>query len=180
MERYIKICILLFLLFSLSFCIDNAEQVVHENEVLSPFEKTLVGTYRYGSITVNGDGPTYMAEFNMEPLFILTSLRQQLERRHIQYDINRNYQLQWTDRGEYQLGMEGADNWQPNFGYWHISQRGDSLIHNAGQPYETKYRLYTVNDGFVRVHSRYMSESGPSWAAGDEVEFAEHFIRIKQ
>ena len=178
MESFIKHFAALIIMVVITSCIDEASHEPYDNEVLSDRERRITGNYRYGSITANGDGPTLMADFNMEPLYVKTSLRQELPRREIQYNRSRNYQLQWTDRGEYQLGTDGDKNWQPNFGYWHITLDGDSLIHNAGQPYETRYRLYTTEDGFVRVHVRYMSEDGPSWSAGDEVVFAEHFIRI--
>ena len=143
-------------------------------------ENLLVGTWVYTDVVVDDQFKPFASpvmEFNGNRGGVGGN-RADLFRRKINYSADGTYQLQWVERGDYDLGTEGDPNWQPNFGSWTI--RNDSLIHNQGQFYETKYRFNVSEIVFTRTSDRYMSEPdhNDGWSAGDTVIFIENFERV--
>ena len=100
----------------------------------------------------------------------------EVSRRHIRYESDHSYELQWDIYGQYELGS--GLNWQPSFGSWNIDESGTKLIHNNSQLYETTYEIIELSDDlFVRSSQRVMQETiDPSkWLPGDIVAFKEVF-----
>jgi hypothetical protein len=149
----------------------------------------MVGTWRYDSVMIN---TVYFqnADSRMIPGYDITGmggLRSQLDRRMINYLPNGNYQLIWDDRGDYQLGVEDKDSWQPDFGYWTYDATNMTLQHNSSMSYEQDYTILMINDNLmVRKYFRRMSQSssvyGPGglWFENQFVEYYEYFSREEQ
>ena len=143
-------------------------------EHLTDIESMLAREWRYDRIEINGDIYRAATE-QMEIVTFDVSLRDHLIRRKIAYLETKTYQLKWVDRGEYMLGTDGQPNWQPSYGAWSFNAVGDSLFHNKGTAYEVGYKISLSEREFTRTSERYMSISGPTWNAGDEVLFIEFF-----
>jgi len=171
-----KIIIVLMVIFSCT----QVENPVPENGY-SDTEKKLFGTWQYQFIAV-GNQEFTLAEFDLNPRKTKTSERQELFRRRIYYGDTFTYQLRFIDRGDYQLGTENTENFQPEFGAFVLDEENDSLIHNAGTVYETRYAFTLDASGknFTRTSFRYMSGDGPNWNPGQYVIFKEVFTKVEE
>lgn len=151
-------------------------------EQLSEKELQLIGQWRYVQVEVKGL-IFELADARMEPGFNKADLggeRAEVDKRRIFYAPEKTYQLRWSDRGNYTLGTEGRDNWQPNFGYWHLNENEDSLFHNYGTPAMTGYAISFSGNDFRRTSRRVMSSSLVNngiiyWEEGDVVTYTEVF-----
>ena len=120
MDKYNKHFVSLFLIVLLS-CESAPESIPEINGSLTETERMLTGTWRYDYLNIGGN--KYL---KADPLMEISLLaeeagnRADLFRRKIYYSPNKTYQLQWDERGDYELGTYGDPNWQPNFGYWEI------------------------------------------------------------
>lgn len=137
----------------------------------------LLGTWTYDYVEAQGDKYA-LADANMELGNQIGSLggnRAQLFRRQIHYSEDGTYQLRWSERGDYGLGTQGTDNWQPSFGYWELE--GNTLIHNKGTAYEKTYLALINEDRFQRSADRLMLESHPfvTWQPDEVVYQTEVF-----
>lgn len=182
MVRYFNI-LLVLLSSTLLNCTEDPE-INPEVNPLSAKEALLSQKWQYALIRVQGI-TTVIAEPNSEPVVNMSSVRQEIKRRWISYARDKNYQLQWDDRGNYTLGTEGDPNWQPNFGYWHLTENEDSLIHNAGQHYETRYKITIEGNRMTRASRRYMSNNLENigtihWQEGDWLIYTEEFILVQE
>ena len=66
-----------------------------------------------------------------------------IELRFMRYSEDHTYELTW-DISEYfniQMEMGFNENYQPNYGYWELSDSEDILIHNKLQRYEKRYMI---------------------------------------
>ena len=154
-----------------------------EEIVPSTNPSPLIGLWQYSVIDVDGYSFS-LASNTLEPgenKDALGGERAELARRYIKYFEDGTYQLQWADRGDYNLGTVGDLNWQPSFGYYQLNENGDSLLHNKGLPYETLYILSFDGSQMIRTSQRYMSENSSQysnfnrWRRGNIVEFTEVF-----
>lgn len=184
MVKHISILSLIFLSLSLG-CEQSQQGFTSPKNNLSEFENNLVGTWQYVRIEVAGNEFNYADAFTEPGLLLLTSLgqRSELDRRMINYSADKLYQLRWTDRGKYQLGTEGEDNWQPNFGYWYYNTESQQLIHNEGLFYSTEYTINFSGGFMTRVSERVMSSdfdasNGRVWNKGEQLSFKEVFVRV--
>ncbi len=73
-------------------------------------------------------------------------------------------------KGDYQLGIEGAANYQPSFGRWELSEKGDTLIQNPVTPFVVKYKIIELKENvFVQSSMPYMATANwpyGSWVCG--------------
>ena len=148
---------------------------------LSAKELLLTRTWRYDHVVARDQGFRF-ATANMElgsNKAALGGNRSDLFRRRIRYFADGTYQLQWIERGDYDLGTEGDPNWQPNYGFWEL--KGDSLIHNQGLYYKQGYKIELTDSTFSRQSIRYMSSKLDfvAWQAGDWVDQTEYFLLVK-
>ncbi len=177
MDAYKKITAIVLAGLLICSCAEEPAILPDPLDNLSEKERSLLGNWRYQGITIQDiDFP--FASFALEPSRDQNDaggVNSQLQRRGVNYSMERTYQLRWVDRGTYELGTEGDPNWQPNFGSWQIS--GDTLIHNPGLAYETKYLLGITGDFITRYSMRYMSSNGETWSPEDTVLFIERFVR---
>lgn len=194
MESFIKYSLPVALLLWLTSCIEEPQNTPDPIDALTDMEEKLVGNWVYDHILIESiSNPEFFPPIHnhttnrLEPRFSDLNGNggegARLFRRLVEYDKEKIYQLQWLNRGEYELGTEGDPNWQPNFGYWKIneSNEGVFLVHNNASPYETRYRIIGVDENkLVRQSVRYMSEAGHIHEIGDSVLFTETFIRQGQ
>ncbi len=179
MVNYSKFSVLiLFFVFS---CTEQPESLPELNVSKSAEEQLLIGTWVYESVEAKGIEYLF-ANSRMElgnNRNALGGNRADLFRRQIVYFDNGTYQLKWAERGDYSLGTNGEDNWQPNFGSWELN--GDILTHNAGFYYETQYMISISESKFARTSDRQMLEAnqGAFWAVGEIVMQKENFRRIR-
>ena len=153
-------------------------------EGFSETEQMLLGTWSYRSVIVKEEEFVW-ATSEMEPGNVKATLggeRAELFRRKVNYSTEKTYQLQWIDRGNYELGTSGEPNWQPKFGSWYLNAAQDSLIHNGGTTSETAYAINFSLGTFSRTSVRYMStdlyfNGSYLWREGEWVEFTEVFQR---
>ncbi len=98
-----------------------------------------------------------------------------LSKRHVEYALDRSYQLFWDGDSDYILS--DSEHYQPNIGFWKI--RGDSLIHNPELYYEFGYKIVELTETrFVRQSTRVMRMTVDStkWLVGDAILFTEIFV----
>ena len=162
MEKYFRLLIVFSLIAG---CRQDPEELPAMNEELAGPEALMAKTWRYEDVVINFNESQTLSSV-MEPTSF--NSRSILNKRKVVYDKAGYYQLQWDNRGEYALGTLGDPNWQPSTGYWDIL--GDTLIHNKGQTFETKYYLEVGENAMTRTHLRYMS-NWDSYAT-----FTERFI----
>ncbi|MFY0627255.1 MAG: hypothetical protein JXR07_13225 [Reichenbachiella sp.] len=179
MVNYFKYSIICFLSFLLA-CEETPVEPLNHLDTLTETERSFVGTWTYISIIAAGETYLYAdpyMEFNGNGRASLGGNRADLFRRKIKYSDDHTYQIQWVERGDYALGTEDSQNWQPNFGTWEVE--GDSLIHNASLYYEVKYNYAFSGNNFSRSSKRYMTEPAGSgaWQATDTISFVERFIK---
>ncbi len=149
----------------------------------------MVGTWRYDSLVIKGQG-FVLADAEMIPGLsqaAMRGLRAELSRRLVNYMPNGTYELVWDDRGDYQLGVDTMQSWQPNYGYWQLDDASMSLIHNNTQYYQTNYDIKLLDaNTLVRSHFRRMaansSKYGPAslWAKNEMVIYTEYFSKEAQ
>ena len=181
MANYYKIIILtLFVVFG-SCETPEPEEIPSVNSDLSNIELNLINIWQYDSIVGDSNRRFIVANGQLEVGINRNGLggnRADLFRRRIKYFNNKTYQLQWTERGEYDLGTENEPNCQPNFGFWHIE--GDTLIHNSGMFYETKYHIQIEGKNLIRSSIRFMSGCETCYyLQGDVIPFIEYFQRVE-
>lgn len=176
MERSFKIIIILFLLA----CSEDPTELPVINDGLTELERQLVGTWQYEKVIVSGR-EYFFADSQMELGTNRNQLggnRADLIRRKIVYYSNGTYQLKWSERGDYTLGTEGESNWQPSFGNWQII--GNTLIHNRGFFYETRYTLLFNGSQMTKISDREMTKAhfGAFWLENETVTQTEIFNLI--
>lgn len=180
MESVIKAGIIAIIF--LTACVVEPDPLPDLNMNLTPEEVAFVGTWQYTSIDANGV-QFRVATSQMELSHDKNDIggnRAELEKRRVYYSSDGTYQLRWLERGDYSLGTLDHPNWQPDFGYWQLSN--DTLYHNRGTTYAQSYLLVLSDDQLRRSSRRYMSEAliGTNWNAGDVVDQVEHFIKIQE
>lgn len=176
MERYFKIIIIL-LLFA---CSEDPTELPVFNDGLAEVEEQIVGTWQYEKVMVSSR-EYFFADSQMELGTNRNQLggnRSDLVRRKIVYYSNGTYQLKWSERGDYMLGTEGENNWQPSFGNWQIID--NTLIHNRGFFYETRYSLAFSGNQMTRTSDREMTQAhfGALWLVNETVTQTEIFNSI--
>ncbi|MEQ8239854.1 MAG: hypothetical protein RIA69_11615 [Cyclobacteriaceae bacterium] len=179
MESVIKLNFI-GLLLALTACVEEPEQLPNVNDNLSEEEAALVGTWQYVSIDANGVQfriATAQMELSQDKN-AAGGNRAEIEKRRVYYAPDGTYQLRWLERGDYTLGTLDHPNWQPNFGFWQLSN--DTLYHNRGATHAQSYLITLSRDKLSRSSHRYMSEAltGANWNAGDIVLQEEQFIKI--
>lgn len=95
------------------------------------------------------------------------------------------YQLRWDPTVDRPFSLGINENWQPNFGYWQLSENEDSLIHNFAQYYQTNYKIDVLTeDSFIRTSSRVIyfpfeecTLLDTLYDTGEIVKFTEVFVR---
>lgn len=176
MERWSKYIFIGFIV--LAACSSTPEELPQIND-----NNLIHNTWIYDFITVDGSDTEYrFANSRME----LTTNRAtaggnrgDLFRRQIVYYSNGTYQLKWAERGDYTLGTDGEQNWQPSFGSWELT--GDRLVHNPGHYYEQVYIISLSQNTLSRTTDRQMLEAnqGASWLPGEIVTQTEYFNVLK-
>lgn len=177
MENYFKVSVALIFSIALLSCQEDPVFEQDSNQSLSEKERLLCKNWQYLKITIYSTDYKSATEF-LEPLEKENSFRDELKRRQINYGMDRRYQLQWRDRGRYQLGTDGDPNWQPNTGFWQLNETEDSLIHNQSMGYAAKYHFYVSEDTLIRKSFRHMSQAGPTWFPDEEILFTETFVSM--
>lgn len=172
--------ILLLLAVLIAACDETPIQEISDQlSILNTYEQKMLGEWQYKTINVNGNPYDNATAQNTPKKYADPGFgeRERLNRRWIYFAADGTYQLRWN-RSNFELGSEGDPNWQPSFGYWQITDTGDTLIQNKGLPYETRYKLFIGDNNMSRSTSRYMSESfDGAWLVGDHVNFNENFVR---
>jgi len=145
--------------------------------------------WRYQLVFIDNEIFTYsQADQTMEPFCgAVRAIRDLVFKRRINYTDDNSYQLLWENRGEYNLGTEGDENWQPRFGGYKFIEEENILIHNPNLPTETIYQIELSEDQLIRTSLRTMSKGSPNccglypdYNAGDEVLFIEKFVPVDQ
>ena len=167
------------------------------NEDDQPLEPTYIELLagRWQLEEVRAAGETYV---QMDGNYELLGLEQvdisnQTRRRFFIYNENYSYVIEWQPDGQYQLGTEGTDNWQPSEGFFDIDGVGN-ITHNRGMEYEQTYTFVLEGNTLQRRSTRYMVNCSPVWTgkfedrplgglcerwdAGDYVEIVEYFIKV--
>ena len=184
MEDYIKLLLVSSALFVAVTACQNTP-VPEPIDNLTGFEKSLVGSWRYHEIEINGMKYQH-ADYFLEPGTKIVSTigkRTELSRKLVNYAPEKTYQLRWVDRGNYQLGTEGELNWQPSYGSWYHNPETDSVIHNIGLFYSVAYKITINSFQMTRISKRVMASDydmflGRPWDKGDTVVFREVFYRV--
>lgn len=99
--------------------------------IVTPTDTFVVDTVR--ALTTGGEPQT-------------TSFRDAIELRYMRYEKDHSYQSGWEDLVSKQLEYGVGDNYQPNFGYWHLTESEDTLIHNKLQTYEKRYEILELTE----------------------------------
>ena len=110
MVKYInKFSLLIAVILFISCKNNTVEPQGSPDAHLSDFEKSMTSTWRY--LQIETEDVIYKhADRYSEPgglgLVSTQGKRTELERRRINYSIDKTYQLLWVDRGNYELGTE--------------------------------------------------------------------------
>jgi hypothetical protein len=178
-------CIKIFVASIVFFagCTPTPEPLPNYEDNLTDIEKSLLGTWRYEHVLARSMTFEY-ADNTMELSQHSDGIggnRAYLFRRRIAYLPDKTYQLRWIERGDYQLGTENYDNWQPSYGYWSIID--GKLIHNSGTDYETEYELTIEDTTMTRTSDRMMLKAYfpyIQWDSEDIIRQTEVFIKIAE
>ncbi len=148
-SQYKTRAILIF--FTMTFLACDEELIPPAFDTTTSKEKLLLRDWSYDYILMGTD--TILAMTNKgEPQTV--GVRDAINLRYMRYEEDHSYQSRWEDfvdapfedQPEYGVG----DNYQPNFGYWHLSENGETLIHNKLQTYEKRYEIVELTDKSFR------------------------------
>lgn len=102
------------------------------------YDYILMGTDTVKNLTTNGEPQT-------------TGIFEAVELRYLRYEEDHSYQLRWEESvGSTALIYGVDDNYQPNLGYWYLSENGEMLIHNKLQTYEKQYEILELTENSFR------------------------------
>jgi len=145
--KKIKTAIIVFFLV-MSFCSCDEELAPPSFETTTPKERLLINDWAYDYILMGSDTMKALSAKG-EPQ--TKGIYEVVHQYHMRYDKNHSYHFQAEVGGipgrEYGTG----DNYQPNFGYWYLSEDGNILIHNKLQTYEKRFEILELTDKSLRI-----------------------------
>ena len=112
-----------------------------------PKEKLLLRDWSYDYILMGTDTILALTDKG-EPQTV--GVRDAIYLRYMRYEEDHSYQSRWEDFAYDQLEYGVGDNYQPNLGYWHLTENEDTLIHNKLQTYEKRYEILELTDKSFR------------------------------
>lgn len=131
---------LIIFLLSVYLCSCDEELNPPSFDISTAKEKLLVGDWTYEYILMDDDTIRALTQQG-EPQ--TTGIIESVNLLYRKYDKNHNYHFRWEEifvfapQKEYGAGV----NYQPNLGYWHLSQDEITLIHNKGTTYEKRFEI---------------------------------------
>ena len=138
------------LLSCIGICLTACDEELAPPEfnTLTTQERLLINDWTYSYILMGSDtirALTFQGEPRTEGILEAVDI---LYRR---YDRNHSYQYRW-DEGDFNQRVYGSgDNFQPNFGYWHLASDGNTLIHNETQTYEKQFEILELTESSLRL-----------------------------
>jgi len=148
-SQYETRAILIF--FTMTFLACDEELIPPAFDTTTPKEKLLLRDWSYDYILMGTDTILALTDKG-EPQ--TTGVFEAVEQHYLRYEEDHSYHFRWEDGEEggpptqREYGVE--DNYQPNFGYWHLSENGETLIHNKLQTYEKRYEIVELTDKSFR------------------------------
>lgn len=114
-------------------------------EAIEPPEPITISDWQYQFVVFGGDTMRFVA-FG-EPTLDEAEYQTEFPLQFLRYKADYSYEL-LSPVGR-RLGRD--QNYQPNFGYWNVSQNGDTITHNKLMVYETKYYIIKLTeDSLIR------------------------------
>ena len=69
----------------------------------------------------------------------------------MRYDKNHSYYFKVEESGLPEREYGTGDNYQPDFGYWYLSEDGNILIHNKLQTYERRFEILELSEKSLKI-----------------------------
>jgi len=74
-----------------------------------------------------------------------------IDQYYMRYEKNHSYYFKAGLGGRPDRQYGAGENYQPNFGYWYLSEEGNILIHNKLQTYEKRFEILELTDKSLRI-----------------------------
>lgn len=132
----------------LTFIACNEELDPPAFDFTSPKEKLLIREWTYDYILLGTDTVRALT-FEGEPQ--TTGIFEALDQYYRRYDEDHIYEFRWEERSFSQREYGINDNYQPNLGYWHLSETEETLIHNKLTNYEKKFEILELTENSLKL-----------------------------
>lgn len=131
-----------------SFCSCDEELTPTAFDTTTAKERLLMIDWTYDYILMGNDTIKALSAKG-EPQ--TTGIWEAVYQYYMRYDENHSYYFKAEAFGirerEYGTGV----NYQPNFGYWYLSEDGNILIHNKLQTYERRFDILELSEKSLRI-----------------------------
>ena len=142
-----KVAILVFALVA-NFCSCDESLAPPVSEIVTPKEKLLLKDWTYDYILMGSDTIRAMSATG-EPQ--TTGIFEALDQYFMHYEKNHSYYFKGEVGGLAEREYGTGENYQPNYGYWYLSDDGSTLVHNKLQTYERQYEIMELTDQSLTI-----------------------------
>jgi hypothetical protein len=111
-------------------------------------EKLLIRDWTYDYILMGSDTIRALTAKG-EPQ--TTGIFEAVDHSYMRYEKNHSYYFKTETIGLFGREYGTGANYQPNFGYWHLSEEGNILIHNKLQTYEKRFEILELTEKSLSI-----------------------------
>jgi len=162
MKKINTATIVFFLIMNFCSCDEGLEPPTFEFS--NPKEKLLMRDWTYDYILM-GDSTVTALSAKGEPQ--TTGILEAVESCYMRYEKNHSYYFKVESFGLVGRDYGTGENYQPDFGYWYLSEDGNILIHNKLQTYEKRYEILELTDKSLKI--KLIGDRTSIWSNGDKV-----------